>query len=488
MISKTLKQLLRNTNITEATGSLDTLVTSVHVDSRQVKPGGLFIAVRGSKTDGHQYIDQAIKNGAAGILCEKLPEQIHNNVIYIITPSNDGTVSEIAACFYDYPDRDLTLIATTGTNGKTTVTLLVQQLLKSLGVKSGYISTIEAKAIDNVLVRQDDAPTTPGPIEIQRLLWEMKQHGCTHVAMEASSHALDQGRLKGLFFRVAIFTNLTQDHLDYHRTMEEYGAAKQQLFTHYVNQDGFVITNTDDGGGKFMVAQTPGIVATYGTNAHVDYQIKLEKADASGTIFTINGQKISSPLLGDFNAYNLTAALACLDKLGLPLSQTSNHTQNLFIPGRVQITKYKERTGVIDYAHSPDGIDKVLQSLRPLTSGKLITITGAGGDRDKKKRPLMTRAALAYSDILILTSDNPRSENPADIIADMEEGVEIAPDKKIQIIYDRTEAISKAVELSQPGDIIAVLGKGHENYQEINGQRLHFDDKETLELAFASFN
>lgn len=488
MISKTLKQLLDSLQILETTGSIETTITSIHVDSRQVQPDGLFIAVKGSVADGHQYIKQAIQNGAKAVLCEEVPEKQVDGVCYITASNTGNTVAVIAANFYDHPANNLTLIATTGTNGKTTVTLLLHQLMKALGIKSGYISTVEAKADEDVIPKQDNAPTTPGPIEIQRLLWEMKQRGCTYVAMEASSHALDQGRLKGLSFKAAIFTNLSQDHLNYHHTMEAYAAAKQKLFTDYVTDDGFSITNTDDKYGESMTTNTAGTVVTYGTKANADYQIGIQQADASGTVFTLNNQTISSPLLGGFNAYNLTAALVCLDKLGFPISETGKHTHGLFVPGRVQIIQSKDRTGVVDYAHSPDGIDKVLSSLRPLTTSKLITVTGAGGDRDKTKRPLMAQAALKYSDAVILTSDNPRSEDPIDIIADMQEGMDIPEGKELLVEVDRLDAIHKAVNLSQPGDIIAVLGKGHETYREIKGERLPFDDKEELEIALKKIN
>ena len=477
-MQKKLKHICENINLEIVSGSTDILISGISFDSRETKKGHLFVAVKGEHTDGHLFIEKAIKNGAVAVVIEDLPEN-ESDVTFLKTNSSSKTLALLAANFYDNPSSKIKLIGITGTNGKTTTATLLYDLFLKLGYKVGLISTVKNSINGkNVTAKY----TTPDALSFNKLLSEMIEVGCEYCFTEVSSHAIHQNRIAGLEFSGAIFSNITHDHLDYHKTFKEYINVKKQLFDN-LSKDAFALTNSDDKNGNVMLQNTKAQKYTYALRSFADFNTKIIEQHIDSMLLETNNKEFWTLLTGRFNAYNLTAIFATAillnqneDDVLLAISSLSA------VRGRFETVKHKGITAIIDYAHTPDAIINVIQTINELKKAgqSLITVVGAGGNRDKTKRPLMAKAALNGSDKLILTSDNPRNEKPEDIIEDMYKGVEA---KKMHVlkITDRKEAIKTAVILSKSGDIILIAGKGHENYQEVNGIRSHFDDKEIVE-------
>ena len=479
-----LKELLHAIPVLQVIGSLDVEVDAVTFDSRQVKSGTLFIAVRGVHTDGHLYIEKALENNVTVVVVEDLPETLHDAVTYIQVNDSAYALGIIAGNFYDNPSKQLKLVGVTGTNGKTTVATLLYNLFKQLGYHVGLLSTVENRIGAEIVPATH---TTPDPVALNKLLRQMVDDGCDYCFMEVSSHAVVQQRIVGLKFAGGIFTNITHDHLDFHGTFEHYIKAKKKFFD---DLDGFAfaLTNVDDKNGVIMLQNTFAHRKTYGLHNMADFKAKVLESHFDGMLLQIDAHDLWVKLVGGFNAYNLLAVYATAilleqetSKVLVALSEISG------AEGRFEtIRSAKGVVGIVDYAHTPDAVENVLQTIKDLrTAGQqIITVLGCGGDRDKTKRPEMARVALKYSDKLIITSDNPRSEEPLEIIKEMEAGVSIEKKKNTFSITDRREAIRAAVHLANPGDIVLVAGKGHEKYQEIHGVRHHFDDREELENTF----
>ncbi len=480
---KLLKDLIYKAGIEEVVGSTNVAIEQICFDSRKVEEMSLFTAIRGTTQDGHEHISKAIEAGASAILCEEMPEQFYQKVTYVKVKDSRQALAQIACNFYDNPSKDISLVGVTGTNGKTTVSSLCFQLFKSLGYKVGLLSTVR-NLIHNEVI--DATHTTPDPVMINALLREMVDYGCSHCFMEVSSHALDQKRSHGLDFDVAIFTNITHDHLDYHKTFDNYIAAKKILFDNLA-EDAYALVNLDDFHSEVMVQNTKAKVKSYGIKTASDFKAKILENQFSGMQLNIDGQEVWTKLIGNFNASNLLAVYACgilleEDKLELLTSISNLKT----VDGRFEYVKTENNiTGIVDYAHTPDALKNVLKTIGSIRSGKekLITVVGCGGDRDKSKRPEMASIAAELSNQVILTSDNPRSEDPNSIIEDMKKGLDPIGKKKSLAISDRREAIRTACSMANQDDIILVAGKGHEKYQEINGERKHFDDLEELNNA-----
>ncbi len=477
---KLLKDILYRAGIEEVVGSTNVAIENVCIDSREAKKFSLFIAVRGTLTDGHSYIGKAIEQGALAIVCEELPKELKKDVNYVQVKNSRYAAGIIAANFFDNPSHDLKLVGVTGTNGKTTTTTLLHELFKALGYKVGLISTVRNLINDTVVAATH---TTPDPINLNKLLAEMVDAGCEFCFMEVSSHALDQHRVAGIEFAGAIFTNITHDHLDYHGTFSNYIKAKKMLFDG-LSSKAFALVNVDDRNGEVMVQNTKAKIVTYGLKSMADRKAKILENNLTGLILNIDGQEVITRLIGSFNAYNILSVYGAALELKEEKLQILTTLSNLHSPdGRFQFVKTENNIlGIVDYAHTPDALDNVLSTIHELRSGneKLITLVGCGGDRDKTKRPEMARIAAEGSDKVILTSDNPRSEDPQTIIEDMKAGLDPVLKKKAVTIIDRAEAIRTACMLAQPGDIILVAGKGHEKYQEIKGVRTPFDDMEVL--------
>lgn len=481
----TLQDILYKAPIVEVRGDLQTEIEDFFFDSRQVTPGSLFVAQRGTQVDGHAYIGKALELGATAVVCEELPAETPTNVIWIKVRSSSLALGHIAANFYDNPSEEMSVIGITGTNGKTTTATLLFELFSELGRQSGLIST--------VLVRIGEATlpathTTPDAKAIQHLFRQMADAGCTHCFMEVSSHALHQHRVAGVKFTGAIFSNITHDHLDYHGTFKEYIAAKKMLFDG-LNSAAFALTNVDDRNGSVMLQNTAARRLTYSMNRMADYKGRLLENTFEGLQLEMEEHQAWFRLIGSFNAYNLLAAYATARELGedpdeilLVLSRIEG------VNGRFQTVKSpsQRRVAIVDYAHTPDALKNVLQTIRDIQdgSGRLITVVGCGGDRDKAKRPVMAEIAAELSDRVILTSDNPRSEDPNAILDDMETGIPITAQRKVLRNADRKAAIQTAVQLAETNDIVLVAGKGHETYQEIQGVRYPFDDRDILQETF----
>ncbi len=483
-MKKTIK-LLEGIKILDSKGCIDQLVASVIFDSRKVKKDSLFVAVKGTTTDGHQYIAKAIEKGANTIVCETIPERTKADVTYFKVEDSAEALAIIAANFYDKPSAKLKLTGVTGTNGKTTTVTLLYRLFTALGYKTGLISTIENRIVEVVLPATH---TTPNPVELNGLLAEMAEKGCEYAFMEVSSHAIHQKRIAGLTFAGGIFTNLTHEHLDYHKTFGEYIKAKKKFFD-VLGKNSFALTNIDDKNGRVMIQNTVANVRTYGLKKPADFKAKIIENSLAGLHLELNGVSFFSRLIGEFNAYNLTAVFAAARLLGIETMTILTTLSGLTPPaGRFEYVFDEKRhiTGIVDFAHTPDALEKVLVTIDDLKqeNSKVITVVGAGGDRDKTKRPAMAKIAVTYSDKVILTSDNPRSEDPAVIVEDMKKGIEEALMPKVLAIVDRGVAIKTATMIASKGDIILLAGKGHENYQIINGEKTHFDDKEELRKYF----
>jgi UDP-N-acetylmuramoyl-L-alanyl-D-glutamate--2,6-diaminopimelate ligase len=479
---KVLKDLLYKVNITAVSGSITEVVTNICFDSREVVAGTAFFAIKGTQTDGHQYIQVAIEKGARVIVAENLPVNITADITYITTPNAAAALAICAANFYGQPSEKIKLIGVTGTNGKTTTATLLFQLLTSLGYKTGLLSTVQNQIGDEII---PSTHTTPDPVQLNRLLNLMVERGCTHVCMEVSSHAIHQQRIKGLHFTGGIFTNITHDHLDYHGTFEAYLKVKKAFFDE-LPTSAFALSNVDDKRGKVMLQNTKATNYTYSLRTIANFKGKLIENSFDGLLMNMDGIDIHFRMIGQFNAYNLLAVYGAAVLLGEDKMKVLQCLSNLTgAVGRFDFIKSAKLRiiGIVDYAHTPDALENVIATINAIRGGneQLITVVGCGGDRDKTKRPLMAAIACKGSSKVILTSDNPRTENPATILEEMNTGVPPSRRREVLTIADRKEAIRTACSLAAANDIILVAGKGHENYQEINGVKFHFDDKEIIQ-------
>ncbi len=482
---KLLKDILYGVGLTAVNGDTNVMVNSVHFDSRKVGMDDVFVAIKGLITDGHRYIKNAVNQGAKAIVCEEMPELVINGVTYLQVDNGNKALAIMASNFYEVPSKNLKLVGITGTNGKTTVSSLLYNLFKKAGYKVGLISTIKI-LVDEVEYKTTH--TTPDAMTINRYLHLMNQEGVEYCFMEVSSHGIHQKRTEGLHFEGAIFTNLSHDHLDYHKTFAEYRDTKKQLFDG-LSKTAFALTNLDDKNGMVMLQNTKAKKYTYALKSFADYRGQLLENQINGQLLKIDDNELWSKLIGDFNAYNLLAIYATADLLGLEkleILRLASELEN--VDGRFQYFISKKKiTAIVDYAHTPDALKNVLTTINTLRTGNenVITVVGCGGDRDKSKRPVMGHIASEMSNQAIFTSDNPRSEEPEVIIEEMEAGVEAQNVKKVLSIENRKQAIKTACKLAVPNDIILVAGKGHENYQETKGKRVDFNDfkevKEALE-------
>jgi UDP-N-acetylmuramoyl-L-alanyl-D-glutamate--2,6-diaminopimelate ligase len=473
---KLLKDILFRSRIQQVFGSTHVAIEHITMDSRDVKPFSLFVAVSGTTVDGHRFIDKAIASGAVAIICEKIPDYPTGNITFIQVPNSAESLGYIASNFFDNPSDKIQLIAVTGTNGKTTIATLLYRLARKMGFKAGLLSTVVNKINDSDI---PSTHTTPNAIALNALLADMVNAGCTYCFMEASSHALHQHRLTGVQLRGALFTNITHDHLDYHKTFNEYIKAKKILFD-MLTSSAFAITNTDDRHGDIMVQNCKGKVKTMALHSMADYRAKVLENSFTGLHLVIENQDVYTQLIGGFNAYNILAVYAAAMELGLDKMEVLTAISALQAPdGRFQFIKTPNGiTAVVDYAHTPDALKNVLKTIADIRTGneQVISLVGCGGDRDKTKRPEMARIAAEWSNRVVLTSDNPRSEDPETIIQEMKEGLDSVMMKKTLALTDRREAIKLACTLANAGDIILIAGKGHERYQEIAGVKHPFDD------------
>lgn len=475
-----LNELLKAIQPTQVIGNQEVEIKEVNIDSRQVREGDLFMAMRGTQTDGHAYIASAIEKGAVAVLCEDLPEQLNDGVTYIQVKESEDAIGKLATTFYGDPTSKLKLVGVTGTNGKTTIATLLYNTFRYFGYKVGLVSTV-CNYIDDEAVPTEH--TTPDPITLNRLLGKMADCGCKYVFMEVSSHSIDQKRISGLKFAGGIFTNLTRDHLDYHKSVDNYLRAKKKFFDD-MPKDAFCLTNLDDKNGMVMTQNTRAKVYTYSLRSLSDFKGKLLESHFEGMILEFNNRELSVQFIGKFNASNLLAVFGAAALLGKEEEEVLVALSTLKpVSGRFETVRSPEGyTAIVDYAHTPDALVNVLNAIHGVIEGKgqIITVCGAGGNRDKGKRPLMAKEAAKLSDRVIITSDNPRFEEPQDIINDMLAGLDKDDMRKTISIVDRREAIKTACMLAQPGDVILVAGKGHENYQDVKGVKHHFDDKEIL--------
>lgn len=484
---KLLKDILYKVAIVEVHGTNNLEVEHITFDSRTVDTASVYVALKGVQADGHSYIASAIEKGAIAIVCEDLPSEMPENITFIKVKDTHQALGFLAANFYDNPSQDLQLVGVTGTNGKTTTVTLLYHLFKKLGYKVGLISTV-INMIDEVEVKATH--TTPDVLTTNKLLTEMLAAGCEYCFMEVSSHAVVQHRVTGLDFAGGVFTNISHDHLDYHKTFDEYIAAKRGFFTQ-IGKSGFVVSNKDDKRAEVMLQESKAKKYYYGVKASVDFKCRIMESNFTGLLLKIDDQEVWCPILGKFNAYNLTAVYASAILLGQDKLEVLTALSSLKpVEGRFEYTRVNDISGIVDYAHTPDALENVLKTIKEIRTGneQVITVVGCGGDRDKTKRPLMAAIATQSSDRVILTSDNPRTEDPATIIEEMRAGVDPTAKRKVNAITDRKEAIRMACAMANPGDIILVAGKGHENYQEINGVRNHFDDMEILQETLNELN
>lgn len=475
-----LEKLLASIKALEVKGDLNKEISGVNIDSRLIEKDHLFFAVKGTQTDGHNYIDKAIEKGATAIVLQDMPAQLTEDVTYVRVEHVEQIVGEVATVFYDNPTQKLRLVGVTGTNGKTTIATVLYNMFRRLGHKTGLLSTvmnyIDAEAFPT-------SHTTPDPITLNRLLARMADAGCEYVFMEVSSHSIVQNRIGGLKFAGGIFTNITRDHLDYHKTFENYLKAKK-LFFDNLPSDAFAITNIDDKNGLVMVQNTKSTVKTYSIQQMADFRAKIIESHFEGMYLEINKMEVGVHFIGRFNVSNLLAVYATTILLGKAKEETLVALSDMHpVSGRFEaITAPAGFTVIVDYAHTPDALDNVLKAIHGVLEGRgqVVTVCGAGGNRDKGKRPLMAQEAVKQSDKVILTSDNPRFEDPESIISDMISGLDPEQMKKVLTITDRRNAIKTACMIAQKGDVILVAGKGHEDYQEIAGVKYHFDDKEEV--------
>ena len=475
-----LAELLVSIPVIKTIGTTDKTVSDVTCDSRKVSEGALFVAVNGVNVDAHAFIPEVTAKGAKVIVCEVLPQETNTEVCYIVVENSSIALAHIAAWWYDFPSNQLTLVGVTGTNGKTTTATLLYETMQLLGHKAGLLSTV-CNIIDKKTIPATQ--TTPDPLSLNKMLREMVDAGCEYAFMEVSSHACTQHRIDGLTFKGAIFTNLTRDHLDYHKTVNNYMNAKKMFFD-MLPVGAFALVNCDDKAGAYMLQNTKANKLTYSLQNVADYKCKIIESRLNGTSLNINNNDIEVLFTGRFNAYNLLAVYGSAIQLGFTTEEVLvAMTQLVPVAGRFQtLTSPRGYTAIVDYAHTPDALVNVLNSIKEVigNKGHIITVVGAGGNRDKGKRPIMAHEAATRSDRVILTSDNPRDENPEDILHDMEEGLDNELKTRVLKITNRKEAIRTACILAQPGDVVLVAGKGHEDYQEIKGVKHHFDDKEVL--------
>lgn len=479
-----LEQVIKNIQVINQIGCADRELTGINSDSRLIESGHLFVAVKGTQTDGHSYIATAIEKGATAILCEDLPAELNNEITYIQVKDTEEAVGKAATAYYGDPTSKLELVGVTGTNGKTTIATLLYDTFRQFGYKVGLISTV-CNYIDDLAIPATH--TTPDPISLNKLLGEMATAGCKYAFMEVSSHAIAQKRISGLRFAGGIFTNLTRDHLDYHKTVENYLKAKKKFFDD-LPKDAFAITNLDDKNGMVMLQNTKAKTYTYSLRSLCDFKGRILEAHFEGMLLNFNEKELAVQFIGKFNASNLLAVFGAACLLGKKEEDVLLTLSTLRpVAGRFDSVRSPQGyTAIVDYAHTPDALINVLSSIQEIIEGdhKIITVVGAGGNRDKGKRPIMAQEAAKGSDKVIITSDNPRFEEPQDIINDMLAGLTTEEKKKVVAIADRKEAIRTACMLAQPGDVILVAGKGHENYQDIKGVKHHFDDKEVLKEIF----
>jgi UDP-N-acetylmuramoyl-L-alanyl-D-glutamate--2,6-diaminopimelate ligase len=472
----TLKDILYKVNIEAVKGSTEAIINKIEFDSRKVELNDVFVAIRGTISNGHDFIEKALNQGASVIVCDTFPELIVNGVTYILVKDTNLALAFLAANFYDNPSQNLKLVGITGTNGKTTIASLLYQLFKKAGFKVGLLSTVK------ILVDETEYPathTTPDSLTINHYLNEMKQIGVEYCFMEVSSHGIHQKRTEALHFTGGIFTNLSHDHLDYHSSFAEYRDVKKSFFD-FLPKTAFVLSNSDDKNGTLMLQNTKAKKLTYALKSYADYKATILENQLNGLLLKINGNEVWVKLVGTFNAYNLLAIFGTAVELGLDTLEVLRLLSELeSVSGRFQfIVSDSKITAIVDYAHTPDALENVLGTINDIRTKneQLITIVGCGGNRDKTKRPIMAKIATSLSDKVILTSDNPRSEDPTLILLEMEKGVEPQNHRKTLSILDRKQAIKTACQLAQPNDIILIAGKGHETYQEIKGVRHHFDD------------
>ena len=481
-----LQEILSGINILETKGSCDLEISDIHIDSRKVEDNHLFIAVKGTQTDGHAYIGKAIEKGAKAIVCETFPEDIKDNITYIKVANTEDCVGKIATTFYGNPTSKLELIGVTGTNGKTTIATLLYNMFRKFGYKVGLISTV-CNYIDDEAIPTEH--TTPDPITLNKLLGRMADEGCKYAFMEVSSHSVAQKRIGGLTFAGGIFTNLTRDHLDYHQTVDNYLRAKKAFFDN-LPKSAFALTNLDDKNGMVMLQNTKAKVCTYSLRSLSDFKGKVLEDGFEGMLLDINNVEVNVQFIGRFNASNLLAVYGAACLLGKKPEDVLLALSVLQpVSGRFDALRSpRGYSAIVDYAHTPDALVNVLSTIQEVLNGRghVITVVGAGGNRDKGKRPIMAQEAVKQSDKVIITSDNPRFEEPQDIINDMLAGLNKEEMRKVLCIVDRKEAIKTACMLAQAGDAILVAGKGHENYQDIKGTKYHFDDKEVIREIFAN--
>ena len=480
-----LSETLKKITPIEVRGNLEIEISGVNIDSRLIEADNLFIAVKGTQTDGHTFIAKALENGAKAVLVsEPIPAKIPENTTFIRVADTEDAVGKVATCFYGDPSRRLKLIGVTGTNGKTTIATLLYNMFRKFGYKCGLCSTV-CNYIDGEALPTEH--TTPDAVTLNRLLCEMADRGCQYAFMECSSHAIHQKRIGGLNFAGGIFTNLTRDHLDYHKSFENYRDAKK-IFFDTLPQEAFAITNADDRNGIVMVQNTAATVKTYSTRTAADFKGRIIEESIEGMLLDIDNREVSVPFVGRFNVSNILAVYGAAVMLGHKPEEVLCVLSSLRpVNGRFEaIRSPKGYSAVIDYAHTPDALANVLSAINEIVNGKgkVITVCGAGGNRDKGKRPLMAQEAANRSDRVIITSDNPRFEEPQDIIQDMLAGLDAGQMQKVLSITDRREAIRAAAMMAQTGDVILVAGKGHEPYQDIKGVKHHFDDHEEVRAAF----
>ncbi|MBN2350615.1 MAG: UDP-N-acetylmuramoyl-L-alanyl-D-glutamate--2,6-diaminopimelate ligase [Bacteroidales bacterium] len=481
---KTLSQIVKNVEVLKIYGNSKITINQVVFDSRKIAGGDLFVAVKGTQTDGHEYINQVIEKKAGCIVCEKIPDELTESVTYITVKNSAKALGVIASNYYDNPSERLKLIGVTGTNGKTTIATLLYNVFQKLGYKTGLFSTVQ-NYIDQLPV--EATHTTPDPLQLNEVLNKMISAGCEYAFMEVSSHALAQYRVSGLHFSGGIFTNITHDHLDYHKTFDEYLKAKK-LFFDFLPKNAFALVNIDDKNGRVMVQNCKSHLHTYALKSVSDFKARVLESHFDGMLLSIDNIEVWSNLIGDFNAYNILAVYAA----ALLLQQDKDEILKIIssletVNGRFEYVRSNTGiTAIVDYAHTPDALKNVLNTISKIRTGneQLITVVGAGGNRDKTKRPVMARVAIENSDKVILTSDNPRNEDPETIVQDMKAGIDPSRSRNVLIITDRREAIKTACLLAKTGDIILIAGKGHETYQEIKGVKYHFSDKEMVTEQF----
>jgi UDP-N-acetylmuramoyl-L-alanyl-D-glutamate--2,6-diaminopimelate ligase len=483
-----LKEILYKVAIEVVHGSTDVEVNNIHFDSRKIESNDAFVAIRGSVSNGHEFIDKAISLGASVVICDVLPDDLLSQITYVKVKDTNTALAYLATNFYDNPSQKLQLVGVTGTNGKTTIASLLYQLFKKAGFKVGLLSTVKIMVDD---VEHKATHTTPDSLTINYFLNEMVEAGCEYCFMEVSSHGIHQKRTEGLHFVGGVFTNLSHDHLDYHPTFAEYRDVKK-LFFDNLPKTAFALSNIDDKNGMVMMQNTKARKLSYALKTYADYKAIIIENQLSGLLLKINEQEVWVRLIGTFNAYNLLAIYGVAIELGIEKLEVLRLLSELeSVSGRFQFIVSKEKiTAIVDYAHTPDALENVLSTINDIRTKneQLITIVGCGGDRDKTKRPIMANIATEMSSKAILTSDNPRTENPETIISEMEAGVTPINYKKYMSITDRKQAIKTACQLAQPNDIILIAGKGHETYQEINGVRHDFDDMQIVKEILEQLN